>query len=71
MNKTPPYDTGKIKIGCNYHPPLLNQYNPDQDWVQEWLLGIEKDWFEKTDNLIQYSLAIIVIYAVLCLLTRP
>jgi hypothetical protein len=39
-----PYDTGKVKIGCRYDPPLINQYNPDQDWVQKALLGIETSW---------------------------
>jgi len=71
MPKVPPYHTGKIKIGCRYDPPLRDQYNPDQDWIQEWLLGIEKDWFEKTENLIEYAIYIIVIYSVLTLLGRP
>jgi hypothetical protein len=66
-----PYDTGKVKIGCNYQPPLINMYNPDQDWVQEWLLGIEQNWYEKTDNLIQYALFILAIYAICNLLARP
>jgi len=71
MPKVIPYDTGKIKIGCRYDPPLRDQYNQDQDWIQEWLLGIEKDWFEKTENLIEYAIYIIVIYSVLTLLGRP
>ena len=71
MPKVTPYDTGKIKIGCRYDPPLRNQYNPDQDWVQEVLLGIEKDWFDQIENLIEYAIYIVLIYCVLSLLGRP
>jgi len=71
MPKIPPYDTGKIKIGCRYDPPLRNQYNPDQDWVQEVLLGIQKDWFDQIENLIEYAIYIVLIYCVLSLLGRP
>jgi len=71
MPKITPYDTGKVKIGCNYQPPLTGMYNNDQDWVQEWLLGIEIDWFEKTENLIEYVLLLIGIISILTLLGRP
>lgn len=39
-NKVTPYDTGKVKIGI-YYEPKVNYYNPDQDWVQKAILGIE------------------------------
>jgi len=71
MPKITPYDTGKVKIGCNYQPQLTGMYNKDQDWVQEWLLGIEIDWFEKTENLIEYALLFIGIISILTLLGRP
>ena len=43
MSKITPYDTGKVKIGI-YYEPKYNYYNPDQDWVQKALLGVETSW---------------------------
>jgi len=37
--KTPPYDTGKIKIGCNYTPPRAWQPTRTEAMLQRALLG--------------------------------
>jgi hypothetical protein len=63
-----PYDTGKVKIGCRYDPPLINQYNPDQDWVQKALLGIETSW--TTDIVVFCAMYSVLLYAIMGLITR-
>lgn len=68
--KTPPYDTGKVKIGCNYTPPLRGQCNPDQDWVQEWLLNIKPDWTKQLDNWMEVWLLLICVYCIVALMMR-
>jgi len=65
--KTPPYDTGKVKIGL-YYEPKQNHYNPDQDWVQRVILGIESYW--TSDTVFLFALYGILIYAFLGLLSR-
>jgi len=67
--KTVPFDTGKVKIGL-YYEPKENHYNPDQDWIQRGLLGVKPDWTYHIDNLIEYVLLFLGIYAVLGLLSR-
>lgn len=68
--KVTPYDTGKIKIGCNYEPPLRGQYNSDQDWVQEWLLNIKPDWTKQLDSWVDVGLLLTCAYCVLALMIR-
>lgn len=36
---TPPYDTGKVKIGLCYTPPVARYVSPDDFDVQTALLG--------------------------------
>lgn len=38
MMKTPPYDTGKVKIGEHYQPPLRNMMSRDAERLQTALL---------------------------------
>jgi len=38
MQKHPPYDTGKVKIGLIYTPPLP-QLTPEEEKIQSILLG--------------------------------
>lgn len=38
MNRLPPYDTGKIKIGAFYEPPRPNYMTPDTEQLQSALL---------------------------------
>jgi hypothetical protein len=38
MQKQVPYDTGKVKIGLLYTPPPPTP-TPEEDWVQDALLG--------------------------------
>lgn len=40
--KSPPYDTGKVKIGLRYQRPQKNEYSVDQERLQRALLG-ERD----------------------------
>jgi len=70
MHKIPPYNTGKVLIGCNYQPDLRGHYNHDQDWIQKELLGVKPDWTYHVDNFIEYVLIFITAYAVLGLLSR-
>ena len=65
--RTPPYDTGKVKIGI-YYEPKVNHYNSDQDWVQKVLLGIET--FYLVDTVILGTLFALCAYAVMGLITR-
>lgn len=65
--KVTPYDTGKVKIGI-YYEPKVNYYNPDQDWVQKALLGIET--FHVVDTVVLGTLFAICAYAVMGLISR-
>ena len=38
--KTPPYNTGKIKIGLTYEPPRRSQMSDDESHLQNVLLGL-------------------------------
>jgi len=63
-----PYTTKSgIKIGI-YYEPKVNYYNPDQDWVQKALLGIETSW--TTDIVVFCLLYTVVLYAVMGLISR-
>jgi len=62
-----PYDTGKVKIGI-YYEPKVNYYNPDQDWVQKALLGVETSW--TTDIVVITAMYAVLIYAFMGLMTR-
>jgi len=65
--KVTPYDTGKVKIGI-YYEPKHNYYNPDQDWVQKAMLGIETSW--TTDTVVLSAIYGLLIYAVMGLISR-
>ena len=67
MNKIPPYDTGKVKIGI-YYEPKVNYYNHDQDWVQKVILGVETSW--TTDIVVITAMYALLIYAFMGLMTR-
>jgi hypothetical protein len=64
--KVIPYDTGKVKIGV-YYEPRQDHHNPDQDWVQKILLGIETSW--TTDTVLIGTIWGLTLYAVLGLLS--
>ena len=65
--RTIPYDTGKVKIGI-YYEPKVNYCNPDQDWVQKAILGIET--FHVVDTVILGTMFALCAYAVMGLITR-
>jgi len=65
--KSTPYDTGKVKIGI-YYEPKHNHHNPDQDWVQKAVLGIESTI--TTDTVVLSVLFAICTYAVMGLISR-
>jgi len=68
MAKITPYMTKKgIQIGI-YYEPKINYHNPDQDWVQKAVLGIETTW--TTDIVVFCLLYSVLIYAVMGLITR-
>ena len=63
-----PYTTkAGIKIGI-YYEPKVNYYNPDQDWVQKAILGIETSW--TTDVVVFCLIYSVLLYAVMGLITR-
>ena len=59
--KVTPYDTGKVKIGI-YYEPKHNHHNPDQDWVQDVLLGERRSymtyWYFDFITLVYFMFAI-------------
>jgi hypothetical protein len=61
-----PYDTGKVKIGCNYFPKI-NYHNDDQNWIQSVCLGEKVVSLE--DKLIWYGVLAVLAYAIGGLLT--
>jgi hypothetical protein len=66
--KKVPYMTKKgLQIGI-YYEPKINYHNPDQDWVQKTILGIETSW--TTDTVLIGTIWGLTLYAVLGLLTR-
>ena len=65
--KAIPYDTGKVKIGCNYER-IINHTNPDQDWIQKQLLDIKPSSLE--ENLLWIVCYGLLFYIVLGLMSR-
>ena len=46
-NTIPPYDMGKIKIGCMYTPPRrVVDLGMHAELLQRALLGIKMPWYE-------------------------
>ncbi len=58
--KSPPYDTGKVKIGLRYQRPQKNEYSVDQERLQRALLG-ERDPYQDELLLAIVCLACVVI----------
>jgi hypothetical protein len=58
--KSPPYDTGKVKIGLLYQPPQQSEYSADQELLQKALLG-ERDPYQSELLLAIVCLACVVI----------
>lgn len=40
QQKTPPYNTGKVKIGLTYEPPKRSDISTDESRLQNALLGL-------------------------------
>jgi hypothetical protein len=55
-----PYDTGKVKIGLTYSPPL-SPHTPEDDWAQSILLGDKQGLSEETVACIQSLIVIALI----------
>ena len=60
--KSPPYDTGKVKIGLLYQPRQYNEYSADQELLQRALLG-ERDPYQ--DELL-LAIACLACLAIAC-----
>jgi hypothetical protein len=62
-----PYDTGKVKIGLTYTPPLP-KHTPESDWIQGILLGDKQGMDDLTLTTIQ-SVGLIAFIVIVMLLT--
>ena len=62
-----PYDTGKVKIGLTYLPPLPEP-TPESDWIQGILLGDRQGVSDLTLTTIQ-SVGLIAFIVIVMLLT--
>jgi hypothetical protein len=62
-----PYDTGKVKIGLTYTPPLPKP-TPESDWIQGILLGDKQGMDDLTLTTIQ-SVGLIAFIVIVMLLT--
>jgi hypothetical protein len=62
-----PYDTGKVKIGLTYTPPLPKP-TPESDWIQGILLGDKQRMDDLTLTTIQ-SVGLIAFIVIVMLLT--
>ena len=65
--KHTPYDTGKVKIGLLYTPPIPIP-TPEETWVQSVLLGDKQGLSELALVTIQSVAALAVIALVMLLL---
>jgi len=52
-----PYDTGKVKIGLTYSPPL-SPHTPEDDWAQSILLGDKQGLPEEAVTCLQSFIVI-------------
>ena len=61
---TPPYDTGKVKIGLLYkgRPSDLTQ---DEERIQAALLGIRPDWCVFVESAVVYAAIVFTIVSVI------
>jgi hypothetical protein len=70
MRKTAPYDTGKVKIGLAYQPPIKQDYSVHEERLQSALLDkggpddLADRWFMRCLYVIGLiTLAIVIITA--------
>ena len=64
--RTTPYDTGKVKIGCAYTPPPRRYFSAEEEHVQNILL--EGHYFDPWDRVILGLAAAVAIVSAIVLL---
>jgi len=68
--KTPPYNTGKVKIGAAYTPPPLRTYSSSEELLQQALLAERQAHQNQQETWFMWAVAGIgLIGAVIILLT--
>jgi len=67
---TPPYDTGKVKIGLLYKG-RPNPMTQDEERIQAALLGIRPDWCVFIESVVIYAAVVfILVSAIFFLLAK-
>lgn len=64
-NKLPPYNTGKVLIGCNYLPPQVNYETRESEFWQSVLLG---EYQARQKYRVQLILYVAFLFALIILL---
>lgn len=63
LKRTAPYNTGKIKIGCHYVPPMQNHMDSNDEFWQDVLTGVHQTRHRNKMQFIWYVVALVVIFA--------
>lgn len=63
LKRAVPYNTGKIKIGCHYVPPLQNHMDSNDEFWQSVLTGDYKNVRKHRMQFIWYVVALVAIFA--------
>ena len=75
MQRTPPYDTGKLKIGCHYEPRHSMPMSRDMELLQTALLRyrgprIDID-MRRVLELTSYAVSVLIALLILFILYLP
>ena len=65
-----PYDTGKVKIGCNYHRPVRAYYSAEERLIQRALLGRATPAWRRTDWLAYIAVVTLTLAAAMVMVGR-
>ena len=63
--KPPPYNTGKVKIGSRYEPPIRREFSRDEELIQDSLLHAPRSTDRLLWLLIRYCWGILAMVLVL------
>jgi hypothetical protein len=64
MQKTPPYNTGKVLIGCRYQPPPQREYSVHAERLQTALLNKRESRATAAADLALYVVSALAIVTV-------
>ena len=62
LNKQIPYNTGKVRIGCNYQPPRKNYVTQNGEFWQDVLTGVHQKRRQRRMQAMWYVVALVGVF---------